>query len=420
MPRSPSIALNQATALAWRRLRLPGGSVAIPARADQPGGELDQELRLLMRALDRQPEAPLLEVAAWDAGLAVAADAAGWPDDGMLIPLNLGASESCRAGAGAWTVLPLDDLLPAEASFAVVRAPHWLGRAGAEWVVRAAARALPPGGLLALLGDRARGIESLRRRLTPIVGPIIDRAVGEHRRLYLFEKQVDDPPPQQFAWTSTPRIAGREVTLRQHPTLFSPARVDPATALLAENLPERDGRWLDLGCGSGALTVAAARQDRTLTAVDWSYAAVETTGRTLKANGLEAEVRLADGAPTGEQPFDVILCYPPFHVGPRVDHGPAARLIQAARSLPGARRRTPSGPYQRPEQARPPPAELSRDNAGRQRARRAGVQLPSAGYQSRAPSVTGVRTGSRKRPSRPRRTWRSSQLRRRRPGRRCA
>ena len=291
---------------------------------------MDQELRLLMRALGRRPEAPLLEVAAWDAGLSIAAADAGWPDDGMLVPLNAGASESCQAGA--WTVLPLDDLLPAEASFAVVRAPYWLGRAGAEWVVRAAAGALPTGGLLALLGDRARGVESLRRRLTPIVGPIVDRAVGEHRRLYLFEKQVEDPPPQQFAWTSTLRIAGRAVTLCQHPTLFSPSRVDPATKLLAENLPARDGRWLDLGCGSGALTVAVARQDRTLTAVDWSYAAVATTRRTLKANGLEAEVRLADGAPTGEQPFDVIVCYPPFHVGPRVDHGPAARLIQSARS----------------------------------------------------------------------------------------
>ena len=321
-----------ATALTWRRLRLPGGSIAIPSRADQPGGELDQELRLLMRTLGRQPDAPLLEVAAWDAGLSIAAADAGWSDDGMLVPLNAGASESCQAGAGAWTLLPLDELLPAEANFAVVRASYWLGRAGAEWVVRAAARALPTGGLLALLGDRARGIESLRRRLTPIVGPIIDRAVGEHRRLYLFEKQVDDPPPQQFAWTSTLRIAGREVTLCQHPTLFSPARVDPATALLAENLPDRDGRWLDLGCGSGALTVAAAHRDRSLTAVDWSYAAVETTGRTLKANGLEADVRLTDGAPTGEQPFDVIVCYPPFHVGPRVDHGPAARLIQDARA----------------------------------------------------------------------------------------
>ncbi len=322
--------LTDAPPLTWRRLRLPGGSVAIPARADQPGGELDQELRLLMRALGQRPEAPLLEAAAWDAGLAIAAAAAGWSDDGMLVPLNLGASESCQAGAGAWTVLPPDEVLPAEASFAAVRAPHWMGRAGAEWVVRAAARALPTGGLLALLGDRARGVESLRRRLPPIVGPIVDRAVGEHRRLYLFEKQVDDPPPQQFAWTSTQRIAGREITLCQHPTLFSPARVDPATALLSEHLPDRDGRWLDLGCGSGALTVAAARQDRTLTAVDWSYAAVATTRRTLKANGLEAEVRLADGAPTGEQPFDVIVCYPPFHVGPRVDHGPAARLIRAA------------------------------------------------------------------------------------------
>ena len=286
-----------------------------------------------MRSLDRQPEPPLLEVAAWDAGLAIAAADAGWSDDGMLVPLNIGASESCQAGAGAgaWTVVPPDELLPAEARFAVVRAPHWLGRAGVEWVVRAAATALPPGGLLVLLGDRARGIESLRRRLTPVVGPIVDRAAGEHRRLYVFERQVDDLPPQQFAWTSTQRIAGRSVTLCQHPTLFSPARIDPATALLAENLPDKDGRWLDLGCGSGLLTVAAARADRTLTAVDWSYAAVQTTRQTLAANEIEADVLLADGVPPGEQHFDVILCYPPFHVGPRVDHGPAARLIKSAR-----------------------------------------------------------------------------------------
>ncbi|MCY3896480.1 MAG: hypothetical protein OXG17_08425, partial [Chloroflexi bacterium] len=81
-----------------------------------------------MRALDRQPEPPLLEVAAWDAGLAIATADAGWSDDGMLVPLNIGASESCQAGAGAWTVVPPDELLPAEARFAVVRAPHWLGR----------------------------------------------------------------------------------------------------------------------------------------------------------------------------------------------------------------------------------------------------------------------------------------------------
>ena len=303
----------------------------IPGRADQPGGELDQELRLLMRTLDRQPGTPLLEVAAWDAGLAIAATNAGWSDDGCLAPLNLGAWQSCQAGAGTWTVQAPDDLPPAGAGFAVVRAPHWLGRAGVEWVVRAAARALAPGGLLALLGDRARGVESLRTRLTSVVGPIVERAAGEHRRLYLFERQVDEPPPQQFIWTLDTRIAGREVTLCQHPTLFSPARVDPATALLADNLPDRDGRWLDLGCGSGVLSVAAARPDRRLTAVDWSYAAVETTRRSLAANDLAADVRLIDGTPTEDQPFDVVLCYPPFHVGPRVDHGPATRLIQAAR-----------------------------------------------------------------------------------------
>ena len=379
--------MTDAAALNWRRVRLPGGSAAIPSRGDQPASELDQELRLLMRALDRQPEAPLLEVAAWDASLEIAANAAGWPDDGMLVPLNLGALESCQGGVGAWTVLPPDELLPAEATFAVVRAPHWLGRAGVEWVVRAAARALPPGGLLALLGDRARGIESLRRRLPPVVGPLVDRAAGEHRRLYIYERQVDDPPPQEFPWTVGTRIAGREFTVCQHPTLFSPTRIDPATALLAENLPDRGGRWLDLGCGSGVLTVAASGSNRELTAVDWSFAAVETTRRTLAANGLQADVILADGPPPGEPRFDVILCYPPFHVGPRVDHGPAARLIRAARGClaPDGELRVVLTSAQSPRDLLQP--HFREIHPSCRRPRRAGLQLPAAGYRSGSPSL---------------------------------
>ena len=211
------------------------------------------------------------------------------------------------------------------------------------------------------------GSSRCARRLTSVVGPIVERAAGEHRRLYLFERQVDEPPPQRFAWTTEARVAGREFTLCQHPTLFSPARVDPATALLADNLPDRDGRWLDLGCGSGVLTVAAARPDRTLTAVDWSYAAVETTRRALAANDLTADVRLADAAPPADPPFDVVLCYPPFHVGPRVDHDPAAQPHSVSPRLPSAGRRVARGPHQRPEPARSPAAKLPRGNTNRQR-----------------------------------------------------
>jgi 16S rRNA (guanine1207-N2)-methyltransferase len=315
-----------------RQVRLRSGYVDIPARADQPGSVLDPELRLLTRSLGDRLNETVVEMAAWDAGLVTVAHVENWSGEGTLVPLTVGAAVSCSAAAGSWNVCEPNALGTKRVGMVVIRVPYWLGRAGVDWLIQEAFRLLHPGGHLVLVGDRARGIESVAKRVEQMVGRRVDHAIGAHRRLYVHEREVDEVPPINFEWTTVDILGGREVVLHRHPTLFSAGRIDPATRLLAETLPEGGGHWLDLGCGNGVLSVAAARDDRTLTACDWSYAAVTTARQTLRSNDVQADAFVADLVPAAAGSFDVVLCYPPLHVGPIVDHGPSGRMVRAARN----------------------------------------------------------------------------------------
>jgi ribosomal protein L11 methyltransferase len=87
----------------------------------------------------------------------------------------------------------------------------------------------------------------------------------------------------------------------------------PTTRLCLELLADLrrelgDGGVLDVGCGSGVLSVAAARLGyRPVRAVDLEPEAVAETRRNAERNGVEVEVRLAD-ALTAELPAaDVVV-----------------------------------------------------------------------------------------------------------------
>jgi ribosomal protein L11 methyltransferase len=69
------------------------------------------------------------------------------------------------------------------------------------------------------------------------------------------------------------------------------------TRLCLELLAELDrGSLLDVGCGSGVLSIAAVRLGfAPVTAVDNDPAALDATGRNASANGVELELLLADG-----------------------------------------------------------------------------------------------------------------------------
>jgi SAM-dependent methyltransferase len=76
---------------------------------------------------------------------------------------------------------------------------------------------------------------------------------------------------------------------------------------LAAWLPARPGDLLDLGCGTGSLSLLAAERGHRVTGVDLSPAMVERAR--AKLAGRDAVFRVGDAArpPVGERRFDAVL-----------------------------------------------------------------------------------------------------------------
>jgi ribosomal protein L11 methyltransferase len=93
----------------------------------------------------------------------------------------------------------------------------------------------------------------------------------------------EEPPPEAIAVIIDP---GRAFGTGSHPT----------TRLCLGFLHELDrGSVLDVGCGAGALSIAAAKLGfDPVNAVDVDPAAVEATRRNARANGVAVTVRRAD------------------------------------------------------------------------------------------------------------------------------
>jgi 16S rRNA (guanine1207-N2)-methyltransferase len=102
--------------------------------------------------------------------------------------------------------------------------------------------------------------------------------------------------------------------------IFASHGIDPGTALLIENLALRPtDRVLDLGCGWGAVGVAAAKSapDGRVVLTDVNRRAARLARENLDRNRVRnAEVRVGSlFEPVGEETFDVIATNPPFHAG---------------------------------------------------------------------------------------------------------
>jgi len=105
--------------------------------------------------------------------------------------------------------------------------------------------------------------------------------------------------------------------------VFSGRRVDPGSRLLIKTMVIDDGETvLDLGCGYGAIGIAAAAltPHGQVYLVDPNQRAVDLAKENLELNRIEnADVRVGEGCqPVAEITFDVILSNPPIRAGKRV------------------------------------------------------------------------------------------------------
>jgi len=117
------------------------------------------------------------------------------------------------------------------------------------------------------------------------------------------------------------------------PGVFSHGRLDVGSALLLEhldNLPS--GRVLDFGCGAGVIGATLKRRypQSELVLLDVDAFAVESSRRTLAANGLEAEVIAGDGIDAAPRQLAAIISNPPFHQGVHTNYQASETLIERA------------------------------------------------------------------------------------------
>ncbi len=138
-------------------------------------------------------------------------------------------------------------------------------------------------------------------------------------------------PPAEHYFTARPRSPSRRrelrflyrgalVTVVVDRGVFASSALDPGTALLIETLdPGPTDRILDLGCGWGAVGLAAARAapGGSVLLTDVNRRAVYLARENLRRNRIaNAEVRAGAGfVPVRGERFDLIATNPPYHAG---------------------------------------------------------------------------------------------------------
>ncbi|HEY8620207.1 MAG TPA: methyltransferase [Dermatophilaceae bacterium] len=142
-------------------------------------------------------------------------------------------------------------------------------------------------------------------------------------------------------WTEYPLRAHHgdlDLWVCAHGAAFAGTKLDMGTRFLLgflERMNPTASTAVDLGCGTGVIAAALARERQWLrvTATDQSAAAVSSAAATAAANGLSARVQVLRDDAMSTQPdasVDLILCNPPFHIGTSVNAGAALRLFDAA------------------------------------------------------------------------------------------
>jgi len=127
------------------------------------------------------------------------------------------------------------------------------------------------------------------------------------------------------------RMRGDAFEFLTSPGVFSYKRLDLGTRLLVESMVlPGSGRVLDVGCGYGAVGIAAARLEPGLEVwmSDVNERAVRLARLNCERNGVSCVVLEGNlYEPVGEAVFDVVLSNPPYSAGMKRVVGP---LVEGA------------------------------------------------------------------------------------------
>ncbi|MCY3613040.1 MAG: methyltransferase [Gemmatimonadetes bacterium] len=204
----------------------------------------------------------------------------------------------------------------------------------AAMLLHAAAARVDDGGRIHLYGANNEGIRSAARHFPDGTGE--PRAALVKRRCRVLTAVRSAPPPRPDrldSWKLSALVdwgtGDRAWTF--YPGVFAYGRLDPATALLIEALPEipAGSRVLDFGAGTGPIGAAVLERAGRRTEVhllepdviSLAAAAVNAPGATLWAGSDLSDL---------PGPFDLIVTNPPIHVGSAQSLRTVEALAQAA------------------------------------------------------------------------------------------
>jgi 16S rRNA (guanine1207-N2)-methyltransferase len=199
-------------------------------------------------------------------------------------------------------------------------------------------RLLAPDGVLLVSGHNQEGIKSFAKRGESHFGNMALVSLKSSCRLLRFRKDRTEPAegaedPDYFkpVRLELDIPGGARIGYVTKPGIFAYRATDPGTALLASHLPSCAGkRVMDLGCGSGALSLAAFKLGAAaVLATDNSAISTACAEANFAAHGLAGTTLCADMAEGAPDDFDLILANPPFHRDSETDYGLPARVVQA-------------------------------------------------------------------------------------------
>lgn len=242
------------------------------------------------------------------------------------------AANAQRLGlAGSYSDRPLAAELVTGARVVLVQAPKGLDEL-AEWVGLIAAHADPA--VQVFLGGRVKYLTPASNDVLSLAFDTVTAGLARQKSRVITASGVrPGAVPDEF-----PRREWHDdlaMTVCAHGGAFAGTRIDLGTRRLLgvlDQLPQVESA-IDLGCGTGVLSVALARRGVRVLASDSSAAAVRSGQATAEANGLAGLITVqrddaANSVAAGSAPL--IVCNPPFHLGGAVHTGAAVRLFEAA------------------------------------------------------------------------------------------
>ena len=153
------------------------------------------------------------------------------------------------------------------------------------------------------------------------------------------EREIDrlSHPPTAMSWLAP---NGERFDLTLPPTVYPPREdTDLLASLLAQHVLNPGTRWLEIGCGSGALSLLAARFGCVVTACDVNPLAVACSRAHFQHHGLEATVHEGGPGPAedggvsqwgGRDSYDLVVWNTPYLRMSALDEGVLGPMEEAA------------------------------------------------------------------------------------------